>query len=280
MFYTSAMASKNETVGSTDAQVRMGEVSVYFLLLIYHRANLRAVTTECENQSTDVRRNIAFGLILPRARRGQLGFSIQDAGIASCVSGPRLAHVFLWYWFDGPGVKKARRGAESEEEHQDFTVPAVPWSRCLALEDESKTRDIYHLARAPVMPGLSDAQTKSHDERKNRLRGISTLAEHGFLHHSSSKKAKRGEAVVESPEITQGLNRRDFYLRLEVPVSENSVVLSRLLVPGFRVLLNHVDAVTVGGADDTGWKVASRSVILPEMVTAMAMPDRGDLRSV
>ncbi|THV92405.1 hypothetical protein D6D25_09495 [Aureobasidium pullulans] len=44
--------------------------------------------------------------------------SIQDAGIASCVSGPRLAHVFLWYWFDGPGVKKARRGAESEEEHQ------------------------------------------------------------------------------------------------------------------------------------------------------------------
>ncbi|THZ39303.1 hypothetical protein D6C87_07219 [Aureobasidium pullulans] len=226
------MASKNETVGSTDAQVRLREVSVYFLLLIYHRANLHAVATERENQSTDVRRNIVFGLILPRARRGQLGFSIQDAGIASCVSGPRLAHVFLWYWFDGPGVKKARRGAESEEEHQDFTVPAVPWSRCLALEDESKTRDIYR------------------------------------------------EAVVESPEITQGLNRRDFYLRLEVPVSENSVVLSRLLVPGFRVLLNHVDAVTVGGADDTGWKVASRSVILPEMVTAMAMPDRGDLRSV
>ncbi|THY70093.1 hypothetical protein D6C86_09056 [Aureobasidium pullulans] len=204
------MASKNETVGSTDAQVRLREVSVYFLLLIYHRANLHAVATERENQSTDVRRNIVFGLILPRARRGQLGFSIQDAGIASCVSGPRLAHVFLWYWFDGPGVKKARRGAESEEEHQ----------------------------------------------------------------------LQKGEAVVESPEITQGLNRRDFYLRLEVPVSENSVVLSRLLVPGFRVLLNHVDAVTVGGADDTGWKVASRSVILPEMVTAMAMPDRGDLRSV
>ena len=44
--------------------------------------------------------------------------SIQDAGIASCVSGPRLAHVFLWSWFDDPGVKKARRGAESEEEHQ------------------------------------------------------------------------------------------------------------------------------------------------------------------
>ncbi|CAD0046141.1 unnamed protein product, partial [Aureobasidium pullulans] len=234
---------KNETVGSTDAQVRLREVSVYFLLLIYHRANLHAVATERENQSTDVRRNIVFGLILPRARRGQLGFSIQDAGIASCVSGPRLAHVFLWYWFDGPGVKKARRGAESEEEHQDFTVPAVPWSRCLALEDESKTRDIYHLARAPVMPGLSDAQTKSHDERKNRLREF---------------PLQKGEAVVESPEITQGL----------------------LLVPGFRVLLNHVDAVTVGGADDTGWKVASRSVILPEMVTAMAMPDRGDLRSV
>ncbi|THX31820.1 hypothetical protein D6D10_08291 [Aureobasidium pullulans] len=39
----------------------MGEVSVYFLLLIYHRANLRAVTTECENQSTDVRRNILQG---------------------------------------------------------------------------------------------------------------------------------------------------------------------------------------------------------------------------
>ncbi|THW13290.1 hypothetical protein D6D24_06132 [Aureobasidium pullulans] len=146
------MASKNETVGSTDAQVRMGEVSVYFLLLIYHRANLRAVTTECENQSTDVRRYIVFGLPLPRARRGQLGSSIPDAGIASCVSGPRLAHVFLWYWFDGPGV-----------------FPSSLW-----------------------------------------LQGA--------------------EAVIESPEITQGL----------------------LLLHGFRVLLNHVDAVTFGGADNTG----------------------------
>ena len=57
--------------------------------------------------------------------------SIQDAGIASCVSGPRLAHVFLWYWFDGPGVKKARRGAESEEEHQlcdGSTLKRIP--RC------------------------------------------------------------------------------------------------------------------------------------------------------
>jgi hypothetical protein len=79
MFYTSAMASKNETVGSTDAQVCMGEVSVYFLLLIYHRANLRAVTTECENQSTDVRRNIVFGLILPRSRRRHRGFKYEGA---------------------------------------------------------------------------------------------------------------------------------------------------------------------------------------------------------
>jgi len=44
--------------------------------------------------------------------------SIQDAGISSCVSGPRMAHAFLWFWFDVPIVKKARRGAESEEEHQ------------------------------------------------------------------------------------------------------------------------------------------------------------------
>lgn len=44
--------------------------------------------------------------------------SIQDAGISSCISGPRLAHVFLWFWFDVSIVKKARREAESEEEHQ------------------------------------------------------------------------------------------------------------------------------------------------------------------
>ncbi|THW99347.1 hypothetical protein D6D13_10196 [Aureobasidium pullulans] len=172
------MASKNETVGSTDAQVRMGEVAVYFLLLIYHRANLRAVTTECENQSTDFRRNIVFGLILPRARRGQLGFSIQDAGIASCVSGPRLAHVFLWYWFDGPGVKKARRGAESEEEHQG-----------------SDGSTLKRIPRCRPCPGVDVSLLEA------RLQGA--------------------EAVIESPEITQGL-------------------------------------------------VASKSVILPEMVTAMA----------
>ncbi|THW64864.1 hypothetical protein D6D20_02527 [Aureobasidium pullulans] len=164
-----------------NAQVRMGEVSVYFLLLIYHRANLRAVTTECENQSTDVRRNIVFGLILPRARRGQLGFrsqSIQDAGIASCVSGPRLAHVFLWYWFDGPGVKKARRGAESEEEHQG-----------------SDGSTLKMIPRCRPCPGVD----------------VSLLA----------ARLQGAEAVIESPEITQGL-------------------------------------------------VASKSVILPEMVTAMA----------
>ncbi|TIA28147.1 hypothetical protein D6C79_10369 [Aureobasidium pullulans] len=168
------MASKNETVGSTDAQV----LSVYFLLHIYHRANLRALTTECGNQSTDVRRNIVFGLILPRARRGQLGFSIQDAGIASCVSGPRLAHVFLWYWFDGPGVKKARRGAESEEEHQD-----------------SDGSTLKRIPRCRPCPGVDVSLLEA------RLQGA--------------------EAVIESPEITQGL-------------------------------------------------VASKSVILPEMVTAMA----------
>lgn len=74
MFYTSAMAGKNETVGSTDAQVRMGEVSVYFLVLICHRANLCPLTTECENQSTEVRRNVVFSLISPRSRRRHLGF--------------------------------------------------------------------------------------------------------------------------------------------------------------------------------------------------------------
>ncbi|THY50196.1 hypothetical protein D6C97_07095 [Aureobasidium pullulans] len=163
----------------------------------------------------NVRRNIVFGLPLPKARRGQLGFSIQDAGITSCVSGPRLAHVFLWYWFDGPGVKKVRLGAESEEEHQG-----------------SDGSTLKRIPRCRPCPGVDVSLLEA------RLQGA--------------------EAVIESPEITQGL----------------------LLLPGFRVLLNHVDAVTIGGADDTGWKVASRSVILPEMVTAMAMPDRGDLRSV
>ncbi|TIA56534.1 hypothetical protein D6C77_06851 [Aureobasidium pullulans] len=150
------MASKNETVGSTDAQVRMGEVSVYFLLLIYHRANLRAVTTEY------VRRNIVFGLPLPKARRGQLGFSIQDAGITSCVSGPRLAHVFLWYWFDGPGVKKVRLGAESEEEHQG-----------------SDGSTLKRIPRCRPCPGVDVSLLEA------RLQGA--------------------EAVIESPEITQGL---------------------------------------------------------------------------
>ncbi|THX92371.1 hypothetical protein D6D03_10487 [Aureobasidium pullulans] len=69
------MASKNETVGSTDAQV----LSVYFLLLMYHRANLRAVTTECKNQSTEVRRNVAFNLISPRSRRRHRGFKYEGA---------------------------------------------------------------------------------------------------------------------------------------------------------------------------------------------------------
>ncbi|THX74340.1 hypothetical protein D6D04_08001 [Aureobasidium pullulans] len=120
------------------------KVSVYFLLICY-RANLRAVTTECKNQSTEVRRNVAFHLISPRSRRRHRGFkyearestilsksqSIQDAGISSCVSGPRMAHAFLWFWFDVPIVKKARRGAESEEEHQvcdGSTLKRIP--RC------------------------------------------------------------------------------------------------------------------------------------------------------
>ncbi|THV88679.1 hypothetical protein D6D26_09865 [Aureobasidium pullulans] len=223
-------------------------VSVYFLLLICHRANVRALMTECKNQCTEVRRNVVFGLISPRSRRRHRGFrrvrvpcylniKVQDAGIASCVSGIRMAHMFLWFWFNVPLVKKARRGAESEEEHQvcdGSTLERIP--------------------RCRPCPGVDAPLLKA--------------------------RRQGAEAVIESPEITQGLNRRDFYLRLEVSVSENSVVLSGLLVPSFRVLLNHVDAVTVGGADDTGWKVASRSVILPEMVTAMAMPDRGDLRSV
>lgn len=57
--------------------------------------------------------------------------SIQVAGIASCVSGPWLTHMFLWFWFNVPLVKKARRGAESEEEHQGSdgsTLKRIP--RC------------------------------------------------------------------------------------------------------------------------------------------------------
>ncbi|KEQ79050.1 hypothetical protein M438DRAFT_359977 [Aureobasidium pullulans EXF-150] len=225
------MASKNETVGSTDAQVRMGEVSVYSLLLIYHRANLRAVTTECENQSTDVRRNIVFGLILPRARRGQLGFSIQDAGIASCFSGPRLAHVFLWYWFDGPGVKKARRGAEREEEHQG-----------------SDGSTLKRIPRCRPCPGVDVSLSEARVRLEIHILWLSMVS---FI--TLAPRSRSGDRE-----------------------SWNNAG----PVPGFSVLLNHVDAVIVGGADDTGWKVASRSVILPEMVTAMAMPDRGDLRSV
>lgn len=60
-----------------------------------------------------------------------LNLKVQDSGIASCVSGPWVAHVFLWSWWDGPSVKKARRGAESEEEHQGSdgsTLKRIP--RC------------------------------------------------------------------------------------------------------------------------------------------------------
>ncbi|CAD0024198.1 unnamed protein product, partial [Aureobasidium pullulans] len=213
----------------------MGEVSVYFLLLIYHRANLRAVTTECENQSTDVRRNIVFGLILPRSRRRHRGFNIQDAGISSCVSGPRMAHAFLWFWFDVPIVKKARRGAESEEEHQvcdGSTLKRIP--------------------RCRPCPGVDAPLLKA--------------------------RRQGAEAVIESPEITQGLIR--WFTTRRTGGIFCSKPESLLLVAPSSWLLCFVDAVTVGGADDTGWKVASRSVILPEMVTAMAMPDRGDLRSV
>ncbi|THY10265.1 hypothetical protein D6D02_06525 [Aureobasidium pullulans] len=207
------------------------KVSVYFLLICY-RANLRAVTTECKNQSTEVRRNVAFHLISPRSRRRHRGFNIQDAGISSCVSGPRMAHAFLWFWFDVPIVKKARRGAESEEEHQvcdGSTLKRIP--------------------RCRPCPG------------------------------------------VDAP-LLKARNRRDFYVGLErgrtslrkfcsfIQGIFCSKPESLLLVAPSSWLLCFVDAVTVGGADDTGWKVASRSVILPEMVTAMAMPDRGDLRSV
>ncbi|THZ06160.1 hypothetical protein D6C91_10433 [Aureobasidium pullulans] len=227
------------------------KVSVYFLLICY-RANLRAVTTECKNQSTEVRRNVAFNLISLRSRRRHRGFNIQDAGISSCVSGPRMAHAFLWFWFDVPIVKKARRGAESEEEHQvcdGSTLKRIP--------------------RCRPCPGVDAPLLKA--------------------------RRQGAEAVIESPEITQGLirwftTRRTGVismsdLREVVPVSENSGIFcskpeSLLLVAPSSWLLCFVDAVTVGGADDTGWKVASRSVILPEMVTAMAMPDRGDLRSV
>ncbi|THW71836.1 hypothetical protein D6D19_07045 [Aureobasidium pullulans] len=191
------------------------KVSVYFLLICY-RANLRAVTTECKNQSMEVRRNVAFNLISPRSRRRHRGFNIQDAGISSCVSGPRMAHAFLWFWFDVPIVKKARRGAESEEEHQ--------------VCDGSILKGI---SRCRPCPGVDAPLLKARTRLKIHIR-------------------QGAEAVIESPEITQGLNRRDFYLRLEVSVSENSVVLSGLLLHGFRVLLDHVDAVTFGGADDTG----------------------------
>jgi len=56
--------------------------------------------------------------------------SIQDAGIASCVSGPRLAHVFLCYWFDGPGVFPSSlwlQGAEAVIESPEITQGLVRW---------------------------------------------------------------------------------------------------------------------------------------------------------
>ncbi|THX92367.1 hypothetical protein D6D03_10488 [Aureobasidium pullulans] len=96
-----------------------------------------------------------------------------------------MAHAFLWFWFDVPIVKKARRGAESEEEHQvcDGSI-------------------LIGISRCRPCPGVDAPLLKARTRLKIHIR-------------------QGAEAVIESPEITQGL-------------------------------------------------VASKSVILPEMVTAMA----------
>ncbi|CAD0012837.1 unnamed protein product, partial [Aureobasidium pullulans] len=202
--------------------------------------------TECKNQSTEVRRNVVFGLISPRARTGHISFGykgdIQDAGIASCVSGPRVAHVSLWVWFNVPLVKKARREAVSEEEHQvcdDSILKGI--SRCRpypgvdASLSKTRVRLEIHIGRTDCGEFPVDALTALPHELWLRMVPFITLA----------PRSRSGDREWFTTRRTGVISISD--LREVVPVSENS-----LLLPGFRVLLNHVDAVTVGGADDTG----------------------------
>ncbi|THZ80343.1 hypothetical protein D6C84_07507 [Aureobasidium pullulans] len=179
-------------------------VSVYFLILLRHRANVRALMTECKNQSTEVRRNV-------------------DAGIASCVSGPRVAHVSLWVWFNVPLVKKARREAVSEEEHQ--------------VCDDSILKGI---SRCRPYPGVDASLSKTRVRLEIHILWLRMVP---FI--TLAPRSRSGDREWFTTRRTGVISISD--LREVVPVSENS-----LLLPGFRVLLNHVDAVTVGGADDTG----------------------------